>query len=113
MEKYRAKISEEDKALIDDSFALADRIHFLLEKHGISQRELAKRLNKQESQVSKWLDGGHNFTQATLTKLDKQSARKYLSFQNRVIILIYLDENFLSNISKNQSTPRSSNTSYS
>lgn len=69
MNKYRAKISEEDKALIDDSFALADRIHFLLEKHGITQRELAKRLNKKESQISKWLSGGHNFTQATLTKI--------------------------------------------
>jgi transcriptional regulator with XRE-family HTH domain len=69
MEVLRAQISAEDKALMNESFALADRIHFLLKKHNVSQRQLAEKLNKRESEISKWLSGGHNFTMSTLTKI--------------------------------------------
>lgn len=69
MEQLRAQISSEDKALMDESFALADRIHFLLKKHGITQRQLAEKLGKRESEISKWLSGGHNFTSQTLIKI--------------------------------------------
>ena len=69
IERLRSKISPEDKLLIDESFALADRIHFLLEKHNITQRQLAEKLGKNESEVSKWLSGGHNFTSHTLVKI--------------------------------------------
>lgn len=69
MEKLRARVNPEDKALIEQSYALADRIHFLLEKYKITQRELAKKLGKNESEISKWLSGEHNFTFDTLTKI--------------------------------------------
>jgi transcriptional regulator with XRE-family HTH domain len=68
-EKLRTKINPEDKMLIEESFALADRIHFLLTKHHMTQRELADKLCKNESEVSKWLSGGHNFTTGTLIKI--------------------------------------------
>lgn len=69
MEQLRSEISAEDKALIDDSFALSNRIAYLLKKHKISQKDLAQKLQKRESEISKWLSGGHNFTQQTLTKI--------------------------------------------
>ena len=69
MEQLRGTLSAQDKAVIDDAFALADRISFLLKKHKITQKELADKLGKRESEVSKWLSGGHNFTQSTLTKI--------------------------------------------
>jgi transcriptional regulator with XRE-family HTH domain len=69
MESLRKGLTKEEQAQIDDSFALADRIAYLLNKHKITQRQLAERLGKRESEVSKWLSGGHNFTQATLTKI--------------------------------------------
>ncbi|RNL54315.1 XRE family transcriptional regulator [Pedobacter jejuensis] len=69
MEQLRSEISVEDKALIDDSFALSNRIAYLLKKHKISQKNLAQKLQKRESEISKWLSGGHNFTQQTLTKI--------------------------------------------
>lgn len=69
MERLRAKLSPEDKILIEESYVLADRIHFLLEKHHISQKQLAERLGKSESEISKWLSGGHNFTFHTLVKI--------------------------------------------
>ena len=69
MEQLRSEVSVEDKALIDDSFALSNRIAYLLKKHKISQKELSQKLQKRESEISKWLSGGHNFTQHTLTKI--------------------------------------------
>jgi transcriptional regulator with XRE-family HTH domain len=69
MESLRKGLTKEEQAQIDDSFALADRIAYLLKKHEITQRQLAERLGKRESEVSKWLSGSHNFTQSTLTKI--------------------------------------------
>lgn len=36
----------------------------------ISQRELARRLGKRESEVSRWLTGRHNFTTSTIAKIE-------------------------------------------
>jgi len=69
IEKLRARISPEDKIFMEESFALSDRIHFLLEKHHVTQRQLAEKLGKTESEVSKWLSGGHNFTSHNLIKI--------------------------------------------
>lgn len=69
MESLRKGLTKEEQAQIDDSFALADRIAYLLKKHQISQRQLAEKLGKRESEISKWLSGNHNFTQSTLTKI--------------------------------------------
>src|SRR4051794_15953482 len=69
MEKLRAKINPEDKVLMNESYALADRIFVLLKKHNITQRQIAEKLGKSESEVSKWLSGTHNFTSHTLIKI--------------------------------------------
>jgi len=69
MEALRAKINPEDKILIEESYALADRIHYLLKKHKMTQKNLAENLGKNESEISKWLSGAHNFTCETLTKI--------------------------------------------
>lgn len=64
-----ANVSEETKAEFELSFAIADRIDFLLKEKGMSQRMLAHRLGKKESEVSKWLTGRHNFTTKTLAHI--------------------------------------------
>ncbi len=69
MERVRNGISAEDKVIIDESFALSDRISFLLKKHKMSQKDLAFKLKKREPEISNWLSGGHNFMQATLTRI--------------------------------------------
>ena len=63
------KVSPETKAEFDLSFAIADRIDFLLKKKGITQRMLAQKLGKKESEISKWLTGRHNFTTNTLARI--------------------------------------------
>jgi ribosome-binding protein aMBF1 (putative translation factor) len=63
------QVSETTKAEFDLSFAIADRIDFLLKKKGMTQRMLAQKLGKKESEISKWLTGRHNFTTNTLARL--------------------------------------------
>lgn len=62
-------IPEERKAEFELSFAIATRIDELLKRKGMTQRELAQKLGKKESEVSKWLTGRHNFTTNTLARI--------------------------------------------
>lgn len=64
-----AAIPEERKAEFDLSFAIATRIDNVLKRKGMTQRELAQRLGKRESEVSKWLTGRHNFTTNTIARI--------------------------------------------
>jgi len=64
-----AAIPEERKAEFDLSFAIADRIDEILKRKGMTQRDLAQRLGKRESEVSKWLTGRHNFTTNTIARI--------------------------------------------
>lgn len=64
-----AAIPEERKAEFELSFAIADRIDEILKQKGMSQRDLAQRLGKRESEVSKWMTGRHNFTTNTIARI--------------------------------------------
>lgn len=55
---------------IDNSFDFSDRIQFLMESNNMDQRDLAEKLNKKESEISKWMSGSHNFTLKTLAKIE-------------------------------------------
>jgi transcriptional regulator with XRE-family HTH domain len=54
---------------VNTSFEIVDRIHTLLEENGMEQKDLAKLLNKSESEISKWMSGTQNFTIKTLSKI--------------------------------------------
>ena len=49
---------------------IGDRIDEILKRKGWSQTEFAKAMGKRDSEISKWLGGGHNFTIATITKIE-------------------------------------------
>ena len=51
------------------SDSIAEKIDSILKERGMSQRELAKRTNKTEAEVSRWLGDTHNFTLRTLAKI--------------------------------------------
>lgn len=48
------------------------RISELLKDKGISQKGLADKLDKQPSEISKWLSGDHNFTLKSIAKLEAE-----------------------------------------
>lgn len=61
------------------SFDISAQIYeYMKKENNMSQKELAKRLNKKESEVSKWLTGGHNFTIETIAKIEEVFKQKIL-----------------------------------
>jgi transcriptional regulator with XRE-family HTH domain len=70
LEARRKKISKDVELFVERSFDIVDRIHFILQKQGKEQKDLAKALGKTESEISKWMTGTHNFTIKTLTKIE-------------------------------------------
>ena len=64
-----ASVPAEIKAEVDLSFAISDRIDFLMHEKGLSKKQLADALGRRPSEVTNWLSGQHNFTIATLAML--------------------------------------------
>ena len=69
MDEIRSTITPESKLQMEMSVAIANRIYDILEDRGMSQKDLAKRLGKTETEVSRWLSGTHNLTLATICKI--------------------------------------------
>ena len=64
-----AQVTEKTRAEFNLSFEIADRIDAILKKKGLSQKELAAKMGKRESEISRWLTGRHNFTTNTLADI--------------------------------------------
>ncbi|MCF6408041.1 helix-turn-helix domain-containing protein [Chitinophaga filiformis] len=60
------------------SLEVADRIHAILEKKGMSHKDLAQALGKSESEISKWMRGTHNFTFETIAKINMALGTKLI-----------------------------------
>ena len=69
MEEVRKKITPEIQKQVDMQVMIANRIYDLLEQKGMSQKDLAQKLGKTETEVSRWLCGTHNLTMATIAKI--------------------------------------------
>ena len=63
-------MSTEIRKRVDLSFMIVDRIHAILEERGLRQKDLATMLGKNESEISKWMRGTHNFTIDTITSIE-------------------------------------------
>ncbi len=55
---------------VDKYEEISMRIHQLLKSKGMSQKDLAQRLDKRPSEISKWLNEGHNLTLKTIAKIE-------------------------------------------
>lgn len=69
LEERRKSISKDIDIFVEQSFDIVDRIHEILAKQGKEQKDLARLLGKNESEISKWMTGTHNFTINTLAKI--------------------------------------------
>lgn len=67
---------KKDEVRAGIEFALA--LGYALEKTGRNQKFLAEKLNKEQSEISKWLSGFHNPTWGTITKIEKALEYKIL-----------------------------------
>ena len=64
-------VSPAIKREMDWSCAIIDKIDMILKRDGISQRELARRIGCNETQISRWTKGFPNFTLSSLAKLSE------------------------------------------
>ncbi|HEY3370519.1 MAG TPA: helix-turn-helix transcriptional regulator [Prolixibacteraceae bacterium] len=69
LEERRNKIPKDIDIFVKQSFDIVDRIHEILAKQGKEQKDLALLLGKNESEISKWMSGTHNFTINTLARI--------------------------------------------
>ena len=70
MEKRRKQVNPAVRDSMALSFRIVDRIHDILEEQGLKQKDLAEKLGKSESEISKWMRGTHNFTIDTLASIE-------------------------------------------
>ncbi|WP_319505193.1 helix-turn-helix transcriptional regulator [Bacteroides graminisolvens] len=61
---------EREYAKVKSRMKLAVKIADALKERNMSQKELAEKLGKKPSEVSKWLSGTHNFTHDTLVDVE-------------------------------------------
>ena len=63
------EIPKEKREAARLSFAVSDRLYFLMESKGLSKKQLADNLGKRPNEITRWLSGEHNFTLSTIAKL--------------------------------------------
>ena len=68
-EVRRRYLTPEIQKQVDMQVMIANRIYDLLDQKGMSQKDLAQKLGKTETEVSRWLCGTHNMTMATIAKI--------------------------------------------
>ena len=64
-----ASVPPEIRKKIDLEFAVSNRIDALMKKYGYTKLQLAQKLGKRPSEITKWLSGQHNFTLRTIVQL--------------------------------------------
>lgn len=69
LERMRKRISPEQREFVRMNLNIAMQISTILKERGWSQKEFAKKLGKQESEVSRFLSGLHNFSLKSLAKM--------------------------------------------
>lgn len=60
----------ETKKYVKKSLDIVDRIQAILKEKGMTQKDLAEKLNKKPSEISRWMTGLHNFGFKTLMKIE-------------------------------------------
>lgn len=72
VERLKAKITPENRIFVKKNLAISEQITTILKEKGWSQKELAGRLGKTESEVSKLLSGLHNLTLKSISKFEAE-----------------------------------------
>lgn len=70
-QKMHDNVPQEEREFVKLYGNLVLKIHETLKKQGLSQNDLALKLGKKPSEISKWLNG-HNLTLKTIAKLQAE-----------------------------------------
>jgi transcriptional regulator with XRE-family HTH domain len=69
LDRIRQRTTAEQREFVKMNLGIARQIGLLLKKQGLSQKEFAQKMGKQESEISRLLSGTHNFSLKTLAKI--------------------------------------------
>ena len=69
-DRIRNRTKPETRQYIQKNLAVVSEVSRLMEDKGWTQKDLAKRMGKQESQISRWLTGLHNLTLKSVAQLE-------------------------------------------
>jgi len=90
------KNTPKDVAIFVDMYAdLVVRINHILREKGISKKELAEKLEKKPSEISKWLSDEHNFTLRSLAKLSAELGEPLLKVPKRKTQTAFIEDGFI------------------
>jgi transcriptional regulator with XRE-family HTH domain len=70
--KILSETPEEVKIFVKRYTDIVVRIHELMQLKGLTQKDLADRMDKKPSEINKWLKGNHNLTLKTIAKLEAE-----------------------------------------
>ncbi len=68
-ERLKSKVKPHDREFASITLDIVDQIYDILESKGWTQKVLAEKMGKRESEVSRLLSGVHNLSILTLAKL--------------------------------------------
>ncbi len=68
--KVLSEHKPESKIFVQKYVDIVERIYQILKAKSITQKELAERMGKKESEISRWLSGEHNMTIKSIAKLE-------------------------------------------
>ena len=74
---------------------LVVRINQLLLENNISKKQLADKLDKKPSEISKWLSGEHNFTLRSLAKLSAELGEPLLEVPKKKVQTEFVEDGFI------------------
>ncbi len=70
VERLRKKIKPENRIFIQKNLAISEQLQSILEQKGWTQKDLARKMGKHESEISKWMTGLHNLTVQSISLME-------------------------------------------
>jgi transcriptional regulator with XRE-family HTH domain len=74
---------------------LVVRINQLLRENNMSKKELAEKMNKKPSEISKWLNGEHNFTLRSLAKLSAELGEPLMEVSKKKAQTEFVEDGYM------------------
>jgi transcriptional regulator with XRE-family HTH domain len=90
------KNTPKDVEIFVDLYAdLVVRINQLLRENDISKKELAEKMDKSPSEISKWLSGEHNFTLRSLARLSAELGEPLVEVPKKIPHTEFMEDGFI------------------
>ena len=90
---------KDTEIFIDKYSDIVLRINQILKEKSISQKDLADRMGKSPSELSKWLSGNHNLTLRSIAKLEAELGESIIEIPLKCFTSTYKDEWEQTNVS--------------